>query len=92
MASSRWPVEADPLAQVVGGEVERRWHCSSDGLGRRVCRGGLPRPGEALWGSSCTDSAWMKEFTVWVSTAAFAAAASGVPGELCATWMGKSGV
>ena len=46
----RWPEEADPRAQAVGGEVERRWHCSGDGLGRRVCRGGLPRPGEALWG------------------------------------------
>ena len=43
-------MEADPRAQAVGGEVERRWHCSGDGLGRRVCRGGLPRPGEALWG------------------------------------------
>ena len=43
-------MEADPRAQVVGGEVERRWHCSGDGLGRRVCRGGTPRPSEALWG------------------------------------------
>ena len=41
---------------------------------------------------SCMDSARMKEFTTWVSTAAFAATASGVPGELRATWMGKSGV
>ena len=43
-------MEADLREQAVGGEVERRWHCSGDGLGRRVCRGGLPRPGEALWG------------------------------------------
>ena len=43
-------------------------------------------------GSSCTDSARMKEFTARVSTAAFAAAASGVPSELRATCMGKSGV
>jgi len=43
-------------------------------------------------GSSCMDSARMKEFTAWVSTAAFAAAASGVPSELRATCMGKSGV
>ena len=43
-------------------------------------------------GSSCTDSARMKEFTARVSTAAFVAAASGVPSELRATCMGKSGV
>ena len=92
MVSSRWPMEADPWAKAVGGEVERRWHCSGDRLERRVCRGGLPRPGEALWGSSCTDSARMKEFTARVSTAAFAAAASGVPSELRAICMGKSGV
>ena len=43
-------------------------------------------------GSSCTDTALMKEFTARVLMAAFAAASSGVPGELRATWMGKSGV
>ena len=43
-------------------------------------------------GSSCTDSVRMKEFTARVSTAVFAAAASGVPSELRATCMGKSGV
>jgi hypothetical protein len=34
------------------------------------------------------DSPRMKEFTARVSTAA----ASGVLGEICATWMGKTGV
>ena len=34
----------------------------------------------------------MKEFTTRVSTAAFAAAASGVPSELRVTCLGKSGV
>jgi len=34
----------------------------------------------------------MKEFTARVSTTAFSAAASGVPSELRATFMGKSGV
>jgi len=43
-------------------------------------------------GSSCTDSARMKEFTARVSTAAFPAAASGVPSELRVTCLGKSGV
>ena len=45
-----WSEEADPRVQAVGGEVGRRWHYSGDGLERRVCWGGLPRPGEALWG------------------------------------------
>jgi len=43
-------------------------------------------------GSSFMDSARMKEFTARVSKAAFAKAAGGVLGELCTTWMGKSGV
>jgi hypothetical protein len=34
----------------------------------------------------------MKEFTARVSTVEFAAAASGIPSELRATCMGKSGV
>jgi len=81
-------VEADPRAQAVGGEVERRWHCSGDGLGRRVCRGGLPRPGEALWGVVLHGFGVEEGVPRRVSTPT----ASGVPGELRVTWMGKSGV
>ena len=84
-------MEADPRAQAVGGEVERRWHSVTGSGGE--CAGEVCLDLVKLFGgSSCTDSARMKEFTARVSTAAFAAAASGVPSELRATCMGKSGV
>ena len=85
-------MEADPQAQAVGREVERRWHCSGDGLGQRVCWGGLARPGEALWGVVLHGFGADEGVHHTVSTAVFAAAASGVPSELRVTCMGKSGV
>ena len=83
----RWRLCVEELAGVRTFAL-RRAHSGVQKHAREVCFDLV----KLFGGSSCMDSARMKEFTTRVSTAAFAAAASGVPSELRAICMGKSGV